>query len=131
MFDIKYDIEMDLNNYDSSYINRKYPNYGRGDFDTAPSLWPEIKDKIANASPDKKLSVAKKYLENTYKDSDIMKNSISILKKSWLTIEPIYLERLSSYMGLKSRPKKIDVYMTTLDICPYNTKYNYFLYIIF
>lgn len=126
MFEIKYDVEMDLQNYDDNYINRKFPDYGRGDFDTAPNLWPNVKESISQASHDEKLGIVKKYLSDAYSDNKAMDSSINALNIYWSSIESIYLNRLYEYMDVKEKINKIEVFFTTLSICPYNSKDNNF-----
>lgn len=101
MLKIEYSLEMDLKNYDWSYINRKFPSYNRGDFDTAPDLWPAIKNKVSEAKSKDKLEIIRNYLLATYKDNDVMKDSIIVLRKCWSKIESIYLDKIIPVYGSK------------------------------
>ena len=38
--DFRYDIEKDFQNYENNYLDHKYPDYGRKEFDTALFLGP-------------------------------------------------------------------------------------------
>lgn len=128
---IKYDLKMDLQNYEGMYINREFPDYGRGDFDTAPNLWPSIKDKISKANQDQKLKIIRKYLLNTYPESKVIEISKNAINSYWSTIESAYFDKLYKYMGVKDKLRKIDVYITTIGMCPYNVELDYFFITFF
>ncbi len=123
---IKYDIEKDLQNYNYSFLNRRFPDYGRGDFDTAPNLWPNIKKEILEASENEKLGIIKEHLISNFYHKKVTDLSVESLISYWSTIESAYFEKLCKFMGIKNKIPKMNVYITTLDICPYNTKEKYF-----
>jgi hypothetical protein len=123
---ILYDIEKDLQNYDNNYFHQRYPDYGRKDLDTAPWLWPSIKKRLNDTPEDEKLEIIRGYLEKRFQDKLVMKIAIKSLNEYWCTIERNYFDRLRRYMGIKKPIKNMKVFLTTLNICPYNKKENYF-----
>jgi hypothetical protein len=117
-----YDLEKDLSNYDNNYIHRRFPDYGRGEFDTAQNLFPSLKRKIEVSPEDEKLKIVEEYLRNNFYKKEIISQSISALENYWVTIEKDYFERLNKYMKIEKPLEEIKAYFTTLSICPYNPK---------
>lgn len=126
LFNIKYDLKKDLDNYDYSFIKRRFPSYGRADFDTAPYLWPDIKKSVLEADESDKLKIIKKYLLKNFSNKEVMSLCIDTVNNYWSGIESDYIDKLCKYMGVAQKIPSINVYITTLSICPYNTKENYF-----
>ena len=83
---IKYDLKMDLQNYEDMHINRRFPDYGRGDFDTAPNLWPNVKDNIAKADTEEKIKIVEGYLLRNYSDNKAIRISENAINDYWATI---------------------------------------------
>lgn len=123
---ITYDIEKDLDNYNNNYINHSYPSYGREMFDTAPNMWPSVKNRIKIAEKNEKQEIVKEYISNNFLDSDIIEINIKALKKYWDTIESMYFDKLYKYMEIKNPVVKMKAYFTTLGICPYHKDKRYF-----
>lgn len=124
---IVYDLERDIRNYDINYVNRKFFNYGRDDFDRAPDMWPSVKESIEKETDeDKKFEIIRKYLTDNFLDKDIVKCNIEAINKCWGNIEAPYFDKLCKYMSAEKLFSEATVYITTLKICPYNFRDNYF-----
>jgi hypothetical protein len=126
-----YTVEKDLQNYENNFLQQNYPDYGIKGFDTAPALWPSIKEQIVVAEEDKKREIVKQHLD------DFSKNSLSVsiekegLEKYWATMEAKYFKRLCEYMNIKESVTGITAYFTTLSISPYSVPNRYFYISIF
>lgn len=126
IIEIKYNLKKDLENYNYGFLNSRLPDYGQGDFDTAPRMWPSIKKKIEATDENKKLEVIERYLLDNFYEKEVMKLSIEAIDKYWSTIESAYFNKLHNFMEIKKKISKINVYITTLNIYPYNVKEKYF-----
>lgn len=124
--EIKYDLEKDIQNYEYSLISKRIPDYGRTKLDPSFYLWPSVKNKILEAKENEKTEIIKKYLKDNFYNTEAIELSIESLTKYWNTIEFDYFDNLSKYLGINKTIPKMSAYFTTLSICPYNFKQNYF-----
>ncbi|MDD5693588.1 MAG: hypothetical protein PHU86_03905 [Patescibacteria group bacterium] len=128
-----YSKEKDLENYKNNFLNSKYPDYGRDEQKLkqsmasflVPSFVKKISDK--NISEEQRIIDIKAYLEKfESKNRLFIDKNLGSIKAIWEDREKEYLKKLENYFGEKLPFEKIDVYYTTLTICPYNKKDSYF-----
>jgi len=123
---IQYNLEKDLENYDYNYLSEKFPSYGRDDSDYAPRMWPAVKQKVADSDEVDKLPIIQKYLIDNFEGKQIVDSTIESVSEYWETIETGYFDKLCKFMNVSNDIKSIDVYITTMLKCPYNSYKNYF-----
>lgn len=80
---IEYNLDKDLWNYDFSFLERKYPSYGREDRDYARFLPKPIKDQVSIMSDkSEKLEIIEDFLLKNFVSKELL---ISALER-WLII---------------------------------------------
>lgn len=125
---ISYDLEKDLSHYIGRYGGDfdKF-HYGRNNINFDADIWPSVRKKITEAAPEDKEGVVREWLDSFQKKNNLFINtSIDSLQKLWDNNEALYLKALDDYFGKKMPFKKINCYLTTLSIAPYNDKEGYF-----
>jgi len=123
---IQYNLEKDLENYDYNYLSEKFPSYGRDDSDYAPRMWPTVKQKVNDADESDKLPIIREYLIDNFEVKKIVDSTIKSILEYWETIEAAYFNKLCKFMDVSHNVKDMDVYITTMLKCPYNSFENYF-----
>lgn len=128
-----YNIEKDLENYDYSYFDFKFSDYGRDlkklKINVVRNLPRSIIEQISDESKaqQERVLIIRNFLEKFQKDKNsFIETSIRSIEALWHEKEADYLKRLSDCFGKEVFFDSIGVNFTTLGICPYNTRENSF-----
>lgn len=90
----------------------------------------ELPEKIIEITKNKEFNECKeeitRFLNKRY-NARMIKISVECFQKAWDSIEQEYFKRLEKVTKNKIYVNKITAYLTTLEICPYNLKENWFM----
>lgn len=125
-----YDIKKDIGNYLNSIYQCKRNKYGRDDLiERISRKIPRNVLKLIQESKnrDEAAKVVHNYLINDFLDESSTENTKQSLSKEWSKVEDLFFKKMEKFYEKPIYFKKITAYFTSLPICPYNFKENWFM----
>lgn len=128
----EYSVERDLYNYTFNFLDPKFYDYGRkarSGTEIAPVLWDDIHKALGTADDlSTKQSIAEAFLRDyAEKHHAVLSRCLAMVSEYWDGVEAEFLSKATGFFELGDyAPEPVKVYLTTLNVCSYNTEERFF-----